>query len=157
MPGDLERDFRMRCRELAVATIALSFVSAYASAATMHVIQGKVLVNTGGGYQPVQGEAQVSAGDMVMAGPGGLAGISYVSGCYVKVQPGEVVTVQPEDRCSCNGGLKDQVAVRGGLKDQECVIAGPDLPPFGLLAVAGGEITVVLTGCGTISWCSPSP
>ena len=89
---------------LGLSTFLLAAVlSLPALAASVDSIQGKVSINRGSGFKPLNGSTEANAGDQVMASPGGSANIVYPDGCVVKVDPGTVVTVQEPSPCKAGG------------------------------------------------------
>lgn len=91
-------------------------------AATVTSLQGQVLVNTGNGYRPLTGSAELPIGASVVANPGALAQVSFPDGCGVQISPGSVFTVGQISPCAANantgtGGINPLavgVAVLGG-------------------------------------------
>lgn len=72
-------------------------------AATVNVDHGRVSIDRGNGYSRVAGPTQATAGDRVMASPGGWGRIVYAEGCVVEVKPGTVVVVQVDSPCKVVG------------------------------------------------------
>ena len=90
----------MRFSRMLLAFLGCVSLSAPAIAATLGSVQGTVMVNRGGGYQPVYGPTEVNPGDLVVVNPGGSAQIAYADGCSVPVQTGGVVTVGAQSPCA---------------------------------------------------------
>jgi hypothetical protein len=87
----------LRCFMVAVSTFALG-TSGFA--ATVTPVEGTVQVNTGSGFHPVSGAAEVAAGSSVMVSPKGRAKISYSDGCKTTLHPGSVAVVPPVSPCA---------------------------------------------------------
>ena len=68
-------------------------------AATVSSVQGRTLLNTGGGFRAVQAPAQAGAGARVVANTGGQGLVQYDDGCTVQVNPGQVYTIAPVSPC----------------------------------------------------------
>ena len=81
------------------ASVSLLMLGTAADAAMLAGIQGRVLVNSGGGYQAVSGSLELKPGDLVMAGPGGGASLSFEDGCVTAVGPGAVVAISQHSPC----------------------------------------------------------
>lgn len=88
---------RMSAKFVACAFAFISCNSAFA--ATVSPERGKVLLNRGDGYKPVTEPMQATAGDQVMALPGGSGRIIFHDGCTLKVVPGKVLTVSAQSPC----------------------------------------------------------
>ncbi|MEO9168788.1 MAG: hypothetical protein ABI230_10330 [Aestuariivirga sp.] len=73
--------------------------AAWADAITaeLHLIQGKVLVNNGKGYQ-LSGSA--SAGDSILIGDKSSAILTFPGGCDVQLQPNQVYVVPAASPCT---------------------------------------------------------
>lgn len=84
-------------------------------AATVVPIQGDVSINQGQGYEPVNGQQQAKAGDMVMVAPGGAARVAYDDGCKVDVKPGAVATIAPLSPCASGSYADDSGFNWGGV------------------------------------------
>jgi hypothetical protein len=87
-------------------TVGTRHFSCGVEAATLGAIQGKVLVNRGGGYETVRGATNLDCGDTVMAQRGGSAQIVYHDGCVVPVEEGAVVAVGEASPCVRLGWLE---------------------------------------------------
>jgi len=79
---------------------AVLLVSSSCLAATIEPVQGKLYVNTGQGFLPVNGRINAHAGDAAFVDPGGIAMVVYPDGCKVTVQPGAVTTITPSSPCT---------------------------------------------------------
>jgi hypothetical protein len=56
-----------------------------------------MLIRHGDGFSLLNDKTEVTAGDTVVAAPGGLGKIVYPDGCVIAVTPGNVVTVEDRD------------------------------------------------------------
>ncbi len=81
------------------ASVSMLVLGTAADAATLADIQGRVLVNSGSGYQAVSGSLELKPGDLVMAGLGGGATLSFEDGCVSAVGPGAVVAISQHSPC----------------------------------------------------------
>lgn len=134
-------------RHVAIAAAAfLSYVGA-SSAATLTPLQGQVLLNRGGGYQPVSGPVEVKAGDSILVNPDGLAQLAYEDCATYEIKPGDVVYVSEKEAVPCAGGTIGGAAGLGGLGANGLVIGG--------LAVAVGVGIVAGVSSGSDSPSSP--
>jgi hypothetical protein len=115
-----------------IALLGCVSLSTSAIAAALGAVQGTVMVNRGGGYQPVYGPTELSPGDVVVVNPGGSAQISYSDGCNVPVEVGGVVTVGAQSPCAT----------------QATGLGGPGLGSPGIFAlgvgVAAGTVGIFL-------------
>jgi hypothetical protein len=82
---------------VAMSTFALG-TSAFAT--TVTPIKGTVQVNTGSGFRPVSGAAEVAPGTSVMVSPNGRGEIRYSDGCKRALLPGSVAVVPPVSPCA---------------------------------------------------------
>jgi hypothetical protein len=82
---------------VAVSTFALGSSS---FAATVTPIEGTVQVNTGSGFRPVSGAAEVAPGTSVMVSPNGRGKISYSDGCKAALHSGSVAVIPPVSPCA---------------------------------------------------------
>ena len=85
-----------------VVICAISLVGAQAAwadtlVAELHLIHGKVLVNSGKGYQ-LSGSA--SAGDSILIGGKSSAILTFPGGCDIQLQPGQVYVVPAVAPCT---------------------------------------------------------
>jgi hypothetical protein len=121
----------MRTTLASIALIAGVAFSLPALAATVESGKGQVLINRGGGFQPVAGGAQAGAGDAVMVSPNGSAQIVYSDGCSIPVVPGNVITVTAESPCKSFAQANQT----------------PDLTPWviGAIVLGGGATAVILS------------
>ena len=87
-------------KRIAASCIAVSVLAgAPCQAAFLDNVQGKILVDQGDGFKPVNGPVTVKPGDRVMAQGDGTANVKYSGSCFNVVQPGAVVTVVPDGQC----------------------------------------------------------
>lgn len=96
---NLESEMSDSRKTLIAASMSLLLLGTAADAATLAGIKGQVMVNTGGGYQAVSGSLSLNPGDLVMAGPGGGATLSFEDGCVASVLPGAVVAIGQQSPC----------------------------------------------------------
>jgi hypothetical protein len=88
-------------KALAYFIVATSFaLGTSAFAATVTPIEGTVQVNTGTGFRPVSGAAEVAPGASVMVSPKGRGEIRYSDGCKTTVRPGSVAVIPPVSLCA---------------------------------------------------------
>jgi hypothetical protein len=90
----------MKALRCLVVALSASLLGTSAFAATVTPIEGTVQVNTGSGFRPVSGAAEVSAGSSVMVSPNGKGEIRYSDGCKTAVRPGSVAVVPPVSPCA---------------------------------------------------------
>lgn len=135
----------MRLVSASIALLSSIAFSLPSLAATVESIQGNVLINRGEGYQPATAQAQISAGDLIMASPGGSADVVYYDGCRVTVQPGAVVAIARKPPCGA-GSMMHLGA--GSYKDSPMVFEDSIAPPIGGSLVGalalGGIAAIVL-------------
>lgn len=86
-------------------------------AATVSLVSGPVSVNKGNGFKPIHTSTSGNAGDMVMAGAGGKAEITYDDGCKETVNAGETVSIAATSPCKLGALGADPMSalVLGGL------------------------------------------
>jgi len=147
----------LKPRQLASLTLgAVLYVSHVADAATVTKVSGAVLVSKGDGFAPITNATEIAAGSRLLVQSGGLAVITYPSGCVVRVGPG-MWQVQPVAPCA-NGA---QLDFTGRMNDGAVIPGGRALPPGGYaagfdpgMAVVGGGIIAFGLGifCAT-DWC----
>ncbi len=82
-----------------VLPILLAAFPFSASAATVNVTEGQVLINRGQGFQQVEGSAEASPGEMIVTTPGGGAEIVYSDGCAVMIRLGSVYVIRSTSPC----------------------------------------------------------
>lgn len=97
----------MLVRTCTIAWAAL-VAAASANAATLSAVNGQILVNPGSGYQAVTGGAELKPGDLVLAGPGGSAKLSFLDGCTAAVEPGSVVAIGQASPCASSSQWQQQ-------------------------------------------------
>ena len=90
-----------RCGSVALCILLLGAPAAQAT--SVQNAGGPVSVNSGDGFRPIQGGAQVQPGDVVMAGAGGQAEIVFDNGCRVILPAGNTVTI-PAEPPACTPG-----------------------------------------------------
>jgi hypothetical protein len=134
-------------KHVAIAAVALFCYVGAASAATLTPLQGQVLLNRGGGYQPISGTVEVKAGDSILVNPDGLAQLAYDDCATYEIKPGDVVYVSEKEAVPCAGGVVDGAAGLGGLGANGLVVGG--------LAVAVGVGVVAGVSSGSDSPSSP--
>jgi hypothetical protein len=86
-------------RVSASVVVLLSFTSAQAAGivAELHLIKGKVLVNSGHGYYSM---GAVKAGDKIMIGQNSRALLTYPDGCDVPLSSKQVYIVSAKSPCA---------------------------------------------------------
>src|SRR5262245_40522882 len=89
----------MKCVAAVSAFLLALWASPCAFAAIVTVEQGQVLLNTGQGYQLVQGATKVNPGDIIVVNPGGMARITYDDGCVTEVRPPAVTAISSVSPC----------------------------------------------------------
>lgn len=101
---------------VAVASAFAIAGASAAQAATVSVMSGPVSLNKGNGFKAIGSSASAAGGDLVMAGAGGQAEITYEDGCKQAVNSGETVSVAEVSPCQL-GVLADPMTtlVVGGL------------------------------------------
>lgn len=109
----------MRCF---VAFAVLMLVTSHSWAATVTGLQGQVLVNTGNGFQQVQGTMQVGTGARVIVNQGGQASIQYEDGCNVPLNPGQLYTIAAASPCATT--QQNNTSAPNGLAIGAAVIGG---------------------------------
>lgn len=132
---------------LGVALLSGFFAGA-SGAATLTPTAGEVMLNTGGGYQPVTSTVEVKAGDSILVNPGGSAQLAYGECATYEINPGDVVYVAEQDAVPCGadgGGAGLGLGALGG--GGGLVVGG--------LAVAVGVGVVAGVSSGSDSPASP--
>jgi len=119
-----------------IAFVCGVLTSLSAWAATYVDPTGGVAISHGFGFQQIGGRTEVTAGDSVIASPGGHAKIVYANGCVVDVNPGAVVTVQETSPCKAGA-----LPVGGGHVGWYVVGA----------AVVGGAVAGIVLGTSSSS------
>jgi hypothetical protein len=82
----------------------LLVASSTSQAATLHSIEGDVMINRGDGYEFARAEVDLDPGHHVIVSPTGSAQILYPDGCDVSVLPGTVVPIRKQSPCSLETG-----------------------------------------------------
>ena len=70
-----------------------------ASAATVEITQGEILLSRGAGYQAIQHSMALQPGDTVVSRPGSIARVTFADGCTVYLGMGMVFTVKRQSPC----------------------------------------------------------
>ena len=125
-----------RLTSLALGFCIGSLICLPAMAATVEIVQGQVSVNQGQGYKQITAASAVSAGDQVMAAPGGRGRIVYADGCAVDVYPGAVLTVPQKCYQPMTAGL-EAVPVAAAPFPWLPVVGGAAVLAVGICAVSG--------------------
>lgn len=134
-------------RHFVIAAAAVAALAGSVQAATLTTLQGTVLLNRGGGYQPTTGSVEVKAGDSILVNLGGLAQLSYDDCATYEIKPGDVMYVSEKEAVQCAAGVLEGAAGLGGLGANGLVIGG--------LAVAVGVGIVAGVSSGSDSPSSP--
>ena len=125
---------------VAVSTFALGTSS---FAATVTPIEGTLQVNTGSGFRPVSGAAEVAAGSSVMVSPNGKGKISYSDGCKTSLHPGSVAVIPPVSPCAKGQALSGY----DGNRDASCysdAYIGRNRCDDGGIYIIGGAVAAVV-------------
>ena len=125
----------------AFLAIALTIGSVHAASVT--VVQGQVLVNSGQGYRLVEGSTVLDAGATVVANPGAVAHVLYPGGCRVTVEPGSVYQIASQPPCQTGQPTKT-----GGLNDKGDSGAPSNTSSWGINPWVLGGGAVLLGGGG---------
>ena len=133
---------RLLKRVLSAATIAC-LASSPVRAATLEFVQGKVMVNHGGGYRFVSGSVNLKPGDMIVADSGGSAQLFYDGGCTVLIEPGAVVTVAELPPCLTTQATPSTLGL------------SPEALAIGAVAIGTGVVAVLLLSNGSDKAASP--
>ena len=133
---------RLLKRVLSAATIAC-LASSPVRAATLEFVQGKVMVNHGGGYRFVSGSVNLKPGDMIVADSGGSAQLFYDGGCTVPIEPGAVVTVAELPPCLTTQATPSTLGL------------SPEALAIGAVAIGTGVVAVLLLSNGSDKAASP--
>jgi hypothetical protein len=140
-------------------------VLGHAQAATLLNPQGEILVNRGGGFQPIEGKFELLPGDTLIANPGGSGLLSYGPGCAIPIDVGTVVAVQEPPPCDVTAQPDGTVAGAEGAP-VEGAVEGVAAESAGLLntgtliaggVVVGGGVALALALSGGSSGSSGSP
>ena len=101
----------------AIATaVSLAATMPSADAAKVVPIEGEILVNSGAGYQRIDGAVELRPGGSVIANPSAKASLVYADGCVVDVVPGMVAWVEPTSPCG---------AAYRGARDPNLMLQAP--------------------------------
>lgn len=110
-----------------VITVILALgLASQADAATLEVLRGRVLVNSGHGFKVAGTYSELRVGDKIIADPGSAAVVVYPNGCSVPVIMGSVVEVAGRSPCPelVTGSIN-----RGGEKNPGGFEDVRELPP----------------------------
>jgi hypothetical protein len=103
------------------ALLLMGIVDASAGGhASLLVIEGKVMVNHGAGFEPVAGVVEVNAGDRILAGEKAKAVLRYAN-CSIGIKARSVMTVIGNAPCVTN--------LQGGTYVTEDAFFGAFVPP----------------------------
>jgi hypothetical protein len=146
---------------LVLATVLSNISLAYAqsSVAVISSSAGKVLVNKGKGFAPVDGLVSLNVGDAVMIGKSSSAIISYNTGCTVNAAASSIVTVAAKAPCAEGQAMmaSDAMFVTPAADFDPVIVPFPFLPLLLATGAAAGVGYLVLTkknnSCG-ISACA---
>lgn len=118
-------------KRIAFLAILLSFP---AQAATLSDVTGRVLVQRGEGFQSVDNDATVRAGDRILTGEKSSVIIVYGEGCSQTVLANQSVVVMSEPPCGSGGFELPQL-------DDAIIIGGSALILGGgaAIAIAAGD------------------
>ncbi len=93
---------------VAVAVAGATAIVPLAQAAKITPIKGEVLVNSGAGYQRIEGTVELKPGDSAIANPSAQGSLVYADGCVVDVVPGMVAWVDQTSPCAAtHRGTRD--------------------------------------------------
>ena len=143
---------RIPPKAAALLGLAIALTIGSVHAATVTVLQGQVLVNSGQGYRLVEGSTPLEPGATVVANPGAVAHVLYPGGCRVTVEPGSVYQIASQPPCQTGqptktGGLNDK-----GDSGTPSTTSSPGINPW---LLAGGA--VLLGGGAAYAIMSISP
>lgn len=130
------------------AALLTGWLAGVAGAATLTPTAGEVMVNTGGGYQPVTSAIEVKAGDSILVNPGGSAQLVYGDCATYEINPGDVVYVAEQETIPCGAGGGGAGLGLGALGGGGGLVVGG-------LAVAVGVGVVAGVSSGSDSPASP--
>jgi hypothetical protein len=137
---------RRAIRAVSVLSVAL-LTCATANAVTLQNIRGDVLVNGGGGFEPLFSGGTVGPGDKIFARNGSVD-IVYDDACKVTVHPGSTATVLAASPCqpAGGGGGAGDPPVGGFGEPTDYLIAatiaaGVAIPVIALATTHGGHPT----------------
>jgi hypothetical protein len=88
-----------------VAVVSLAATAA-SDAAKVVPVKGEILVNSGAGYQRIDGPVELRPGDSAIANPSAQATLIYEDGCVVDIVPGMVAWGELTSPCRA-GGTRD--------------------------------------------------
>jgi len=91
-----------------VAVALLAATMASSDAAKVVPVKGEILVNSGAGYQRIDGPVELKPGDSAIANPSAQATLIYDDGCVVDIVPGMVAWGELTSPCrSGTRGTRD--------------------------------------------------
>src|SRR5262245_42048909 len=154
MPSECSPSRRRPVRFVRLAVVPFGLAAAIAcsvsaESATVRAVAGQVLVNSGQGYQLVDGSTVLEPGATVVANPGAVAQVVYGGGCTVTVQPGSVYVVAANPPCQSGeptktGGLTENTGgtttTSGGMGTGTAWALG-----IGAVAAGGGIAYLVMS------------
>ena len=114
--------------------------------ASLLVIEGKVMVNHGDGFEPVDGVAEVNAGDRILTGEKAKAVLRYAS-CSIGIKARSVMTVVGNAPCVTH--------LQGGVYVTEDALFGAFVPPIIVPAEFAGAF-VGLVGLNELLLSAPA-
>lgn len=82
-----------------VAVISLAATMTSADATKVVPVKGEILVNSGAGYQRIDGAVELKPGDSAIANPSAKATLIYDDGCVVDIVPGMVAWGEATSPC----------------------------------------------------------
>ncbi len=85
---------------LVTSAILVVGLASAASAASLSVVSGPVLVDSGKGFVKVSTNAELAPGSRVMVSKGGNAALAYADGCSKTLGPNTVTTVVGSGACA---------------------------------------------------------
>ncbi|MGH1420086.1 MAG: hypothetical protein ACRBCJ_14620 [Hyphomicrobiaceae bacterium] len=101
-----------------VFTLVLFCWALVASAANISSVEGRVLINKGDGFRPVNGVTNVVAGDIITVRGTGRAVIQFDNGCSASILSNQTVTVPAKAPCTADANPNDLVAAGLALAGQ---------------------------------------
>ncbi len=118
---------------LVTSAILVVGLASAASAASLSVVSGPVLVDSGKGFVKVSANSELAPGSRVMVAKGGNAALAYADGCSKTLGPNTVTTVVGSGACN----QKAQVAAQSkDLLTPTLIIGGTAALVTGLAFVA---------------------
>jgi hypothetical protein len=90
----------------AIVLVSLAAPIVSADAAKVVPVKGEILVNSGAGYQRIDGAVELKPGDSAIANPSAQASLIYDDGCVVDIVPGMIAWSEAISPCRA-GGTRD--------------------------------------------------